>query len=183
MKLSNNTGNETVNNTGNETAENTLPLSNQCLTGHSNLAMHIHPWLNLTISETNIPIPENMGIDTFACPNAMHLLHTHDDTGKLHIETYEPISLNLSLFFAVWNISQPGDSTFDILFLDPDNVTIIIDGVEQIVGIDEIIFEDDVLTLWNQFCMLYSPRYRWRWYIRWLGSLYMLDPLNSSDAA
>ena len=106
--------------------------------------MHIHPWLNLTIRETKIPIPENMGIDTFACPNAMHLLHTHDDTGKLHIETYEPISLNLSLFFAVWNISQPGDSTFDILFLDPDNVTIIIDGVEQIVGIDEIIFEDGI---------------------------------------
>jgi len=143
-ETANNTGNETANNTGNETAENTLPLSNQCLTGHSNLAMHIHPWLNLTISETKIPIPENMGIDTFACPNAMHLLHTHDDTGKLHIETYEPISLNLSLFFAVWNISQPGDSTFDILFLDPDNVTIIIDGVEQIIGIDEIIFEDGI---------------------------------------
>ena len=143
-ETSNNTGNETSNNTGNETSNNTLPLSNQCLSGHSNLAMHIHPWLNLTVRENNIPIPENMGIDTFACPNAMHLLHTHDDTGKLHIETYEPISLNLSLFFAVWNISQPGDSTFDPLFLDPDNVTIIIDGVEQIVGIDEIIFEDGI---------------------------------------
>ena len=144
----NNTGNETVNNTGNETVNNTgnntLSLSKQCLSGHSNLAMHIHPWLNLTVRGTEIPIPENMGIDTSDCPNAMHLLHTHDDTGKLHIETYEPITLNLSLFFAVWNISQSGDSTFDPLFLDPDNVTITIEGVEQTVGINEVIFEDGI---------------------------------------
>ncbi len=143
-ETSNNTGNETSNNTGNETSDDTLSLPNQCLTGHSNLAMHIHPWLNLTVSGAKIPIPANMGIDTVACPNAMHLLHTHDDTGKLHIETYEPITLNLSLFFAVWNISQSGDSTFDPLFLDPGNVTIIIDGVVQNLRIDEIILEDGI---------------------------------------
>ena len=147
-ETSNDTGNETVNNTGNETVNNTdnnpLSLAEQCLSGHDNLAMHIHPLLKLTVRGTDIPIPENMGIDTFACPNAMHLLHTHDNTGKLHIETYDPITLDLSLFFAVWNISQPGDSTFEILFLDLDNVTITIDGVEQTVGINEVIFEDGI---------------------------------------
>jgi hypothetical protein len=147
-ETANNTGNETANNTGNETANNTsnnpLSLAEQCLSGHDNLAMHIHPLLKLTVRGTEIPIPENMGIDTFACPNAMHLLHTHDNTGKLHIETYEPITLNLSLFFAVWNISHPGDSTFDPLFLDLDNVTITMDGVEQTVGINEVIFEDGI---------------------------------------
>ena len=85
-----------------------------------------------------------MGIDTSVCPNAMHLLHTHDDTGKLHIETYEPTTVNLSLFFAVWNISESGDSTFDPLFHDLENVTITVDGVEQAVGISEIIFEDTI---------------------------------------
>ena len=76
-----------------------VPLAEQCLGGHSNLAMHIHPWIKLTVRGTEILIPVDMGIDTSVCPNAMHLLHTHDDSGILHVETYEPITLNLSLFF------------------------------------------------------------------------------------
>ena len=135
---------------GNETNGSTvpsdepIPLAQQCLDGHSNLEMHIHPWLKLTVRGSDIPIPSSMGIDTSVCPNAMHVLHTHDDTGKLHIETYEPITVNLSLFFAVWNISELGDTSFDPLFLDMDNVTITIDGVEQTVGMEEVIFEDGI---------------------------------------
>ena len=138
--------NNNSSNQSNETMDDDepIPLAEQCLGGHSNLAMHIHPWINLTVRGTEIPIPNNMGIDTSVCPNAMHLLHTHDDTGKLHIETYEPITVNLSLFFAVWNISESGDSTFAPLFLDLENVTITVDGVEQTVGIHEIIFEDSI---------------------------------------
>ena len=138
--------NNNSSNESNETLDDDepTPLAEQCLGGHSNLAMHIHPWIKLTVRGTEIPIPNNMGIDTPVCPNAMHLLHTHDDTGKLHIETYEPITVNLSLFFAVWNISESGDSTFDQLFHDLENVTITVDGVQQAVGISEIIFEDAI---------------------------------------
>ena len=138
--------NNNSSNESNETLDDDepIPLAEQCLGGHSNLAMHIHPWIKLTVRGTEIPIPNNMGIDTSVCPNAMHLLHTHDDTGKLHIETYEPITVNLSLFFAVWNISESGDSTFDPLFHDIENVTITVDGVQQAVGISEIIFEDAI---------------------------------------
>ena len=131
-------------NVSTDTSDEPIPLAEQCLDGHSNLAMHIHPWLKLTVRGSDIPIPSSMGIDTSVCPNAMHVLHTHDDTGKLHIETYEPITVNLSLFFAVWNISQLGDNSFDPLFLDMDNVTITIDGVEQTVGMEDVIFEDEI---------------------------------------
>ena len=131
-------------NVSTDASDEPIPLAEQCLDGHSNLAMHIHPWLKLTVRGSDIPIPSSMGIDTSVCPNAMHVLHTHDDTGKLHIETYEPITVNLSLFFAVWNISQLGDTSFDPLFLDMDNVTITIDGVEQTVGMEDVIFEDEI---------------------------------------
>ncbi|MBA45632.1 MAG: hypothetical protein CMB31_03485 [Euryarchaeota archaeon] len=137
-----NAGNET--NSSTNSPDESLPLEQQCLTGHSNLAMHIHPMLKLTVRGSEISIPSDMGIDTSVCPNAMHVLHTHDDTGKLHIETYQSITVNLTLFFEIWNISQLGDSSFDPLFLDMQNVTISIDGIEQTVGMDEIIFEDGI---------------------------------------
>ena len=138
--------NDNTSNESNETmdSEETVPLEEQCLGGHSNLAMHIHPWINLTVRGTEVLLPADMGIDTSVCPGAMHLLHTHDDSGKLHVETYEPITLNLSLFFEVWNISESENSVFDPLFLDPDNVTISVDGIDQTLGINEIIFEDGI---------------------------------------
>jgi len=142
----NTTDNSNPNNETNDTSdppeEAPIPLSEQCLDGHSNLVMHIHPWIFLTIRGVEITMPSDMGIDTSICTNAMHLLHSHDDSGKLHIETYEPMTLNLSLFFAVWNISEPGDTTFDPLFEDPSNVTVKIDNVEQSDDLREIIFED-----------------------------------------
>ena len=143
----NSTDNSDVNNESNSSdgiSNDPLPLAHQCLDGHSNLAMHIHPWVNITVRGSEIPIPNNMGIDTSICPNAMHLLHTHDASGKLHVETYEPISVNLSLFFAVWNISEPGNSSFEPLFQDLENVTISIDGVEQTDQIHEIVFENAI---------------------------------------
>ena len=106
-------------------------LSEQCLDSHSGLAMHIHPVLEIVMRGEQVLIPANMGIDTSACPGMMHLLHTHDETGKLHIETYEPMVVNLTLFFGVWNISEVGNQGLVPLFLDPENVTVSVNGVVQ----------------------------------------------------
>ncbi len=113
-------------------------LSEQCLDGHTGLAMHIHPVLEIVVLGEQVLIPPNMGIDTTACPDKMHLLHTHDDTGKLHIETYEPMVVNLTLFFEVWNISEVENQELVPLFLDPENVTVSVNGVVQNVGWDSI---------------------------------------------
>ena len=51
--------------------------------------MHTHPFMELVLNGTAVSIPSNLGIDTTACPNAMHLLHTHDTSGKLHVEGYD----------------------------------------------------------------------------------------------
>ena len=117
-------------------------LSEQCLDSHSGLAMHIHPMLEILIRGEQVLIPANMGIDTSACPGKMHLLHTHDTTGKLHIETYEPMVVNLTLFFGVWNISEVGNQQLLPLYLDPDNVSISVNGVMQNVAWQEIELND-----------------------------------------
>lgn len=104
------------------------PRSEQCLDSHANLAMHTHPFMELTVNNTQVPIPSDLGIDTTACPGAMHLLHTHDTSGKLHVEGYEAFTPTAELFFAIWNISYPDSTTLDPLFLDAQNVTITVDG-------------------------------------------------------
>ena len=129
-------GNESTNETqesSNETEQEDvhLPLAEQCLDSHQNLAMHIHPFLNISIRGNQVVIPSGMGIDTSACPDKMHLLHTHDDTGKLHIETYEEMTVNLTLFLEVWNISEATSHELFPLFVDPVNVTISVNGVIQ----------------------------------------------------
>ena len=128
----NESANET-DNSSNETEQVTipLPLAEQCLDSHQNLAMHIHPFLNISIRGSQVIIPSGMGIDSSACPEKMHLLHTHDDTGKLHIETYEEMTVNLTLFLEVWNISQIFSNELFPLFVDPSNVTVSVNGVTQ----------------------------------------------------
>ena len=59
----------------------------------------------------------------------MHLLHTHDATGKLHIEGYETFSPTAQLIFEVWNISFPEDDTLQPLFDEPARVSITVNGV------------------------------------------------------
>ncbi len=129
----NSTAEQEENDSTNQTEQETtiLPLAEQCLDSHQNLAMHIHPYLNITVRGSQVVIPSGMGIDTSACPSKMHLLHTHDETGKLHIETYEEMTVNLSLFFEVWNISQIFSNELFPLFVDPSNVTIFVNGVTQ----------------------------------------------------
>ena len=36
------------------------------------------------------------------CPDGMRGIHTHDDTGRLHIETPSQISAPIGAFFNIW---------------------------------------------------------------------------------
>lgn len=59
---------------------------------------HIHPHLTIMIDGAKQTIPANVGV-AFGC---MHPLHTHDDTGEIHIESPEKRGFTLGDFFAVW---------------------------------------------------------------------------------
>jgi hypothetical protein len=59
---------------------------------------HIHPKLHIVIQGQEQVIPANVGI-TSTC---MNHLHTHDDTGRLHVESPVRARFTLGDFFAVW---------------------------------------------------------------------------------
>lgn len=70
---------------------------------------HIHPRLAVIINEEKQTLPPNIGV-TFGC---MHPLHTHDDTGEIHVESPEKRDFTLGDFFAVWGKPFTKDQILD----------------------------------------------------------------------
>jgi hypothetical protein len=72
---------------------------------HKNLALHIHPTLEIEILGEKYTIPGNIGISP---QGTMKVIHTHDSTGKLHIESPYPYQFYLKDVFKIWgkNISS-----------------------------------------------------------------------------
>ena len=66
--------------------------------GHKNLALHIHPNLKIIIDGRNETIPANIGLTQ----NVMKPIHTHDASGKLHIEGLCVRNFTLRDFFSIW---------------------------------------------------------------------------------
>ena len=81
------------------------PLVEICLDDHSGLSQHFHVALEIYDNGAPLTIPADIGIDTEACPGGMHIIHTHDGSGRLHIETPEPGPILLGTFFSIWGQS------------------------------------------------------------------------------
>ena len=85
------------------TADEVHPFGEACLTTHD-VAMHFHPYLTIVIDDVEFEIPDGTGIDTEICPGAMHMTHTHDASGKIHVEGHSIEEVPLEVFFDVWGM-------------------------------------------------------------------------------
>ena len=69
------------------------------------MARHDHAVLKIFINGQQELIPANIGIMTEICNQQgeeMHAVHTHDSSGRLHIESNEPIDIPIGVFFDIW---------------------------------------------------------------------------------
>jgi acetyl esterase/lipase len=108
-------------------------LVTECLNGHSNLVMHIHPKIVIQIEDTTYTVAANVGVDTEACPSAMHVAHTHDTSGKIHVETHEQTNVSLGVFTQIWGI------IFDETQFGPYHVN---DTHELVMMVDGVVSEE-----------------------------------------
>jgi len=86
----------------------TTPTGDPTLTtciNEGSLAMHIHVRLSITVNGQPVDIPANVGVDA-TCTRPVH---THDDTGEIHIESPVVYPFTLGDFFTVWG--KPFDNT------------------------------------------------------------------------
>ena len=72
---------------------------NTYLTEHENLAMHIHPKLKILVDGVEMKVPANIGI---APDGRMRVIHTHDETGVIHIESPRPAEFTFGDFLKIW---------------------------------------------------------------------------------
>ena len=101
-----NSSNNSSENTGGSynTSNNPDPISQDCL-DHDGLARHDHATLQIFINGQQEVIPANVGIMTDICNKdgeEMHAVHTHDSSGRLHIESNEDIDIPIGVFFDIW---------------------------------------------------------------------------------
>ena len=97
------------------TADSPAPLALECL-DHSGLARHDHVTLQIFIDGNPYTVESAIGIQTDVCngnENYMHTVHTHDDTGKLHVELNEAGDISLGVFFDIWGYHFDETGIFD----------------------------------------------------------------------
>lgn len=65
---------------------------------HPNLALHIHPTLEIEILGERRVLPAHIGITD----QRLRVIHTHDSDGVLHVESPVPHQFVLGDFFTIW---------------------------------------------------------------------------------
>ena len=78
---------------------------------------HIHAHVTMYVNGTKTPIPANVGIAPDS--SCLYWLHTHDDSGVIHIEAPEGVSATFGNFLDIWGqrfqqvgyLSQLSDAT------------------------------------------------------------------------
>lgn len=71
--------------------------------GAEGSVLHIHAHLDVFVDGHPVPVPADIGIDQRA--RTISPLHTHDDTGVIHIESPAQAPFSLAQFFAEWQVA------------------------------------------------------------------------------
>ena len=112
------------------------------------MALHWHPRLSMTINGQGVMIPANIGIDPSlwqdhsldaygmqAMPSmgmgAMAPLHTHDASGKIHLESLEVRDYTLGDFFRIWGESFDSQQVLGHTAQPGHRVWMVVDGTER----------------------------------------------------
>ncbi len=68
--------------------------------------IHIHPHLSIIYNNLSLTVPAQIGIEG----TCLYGLHTHDTSGKIHVESPVVVNYTLGEFFDIWNKTQPYDT-------------------------------------------------------------------------
>jgi hypothetical protein len=64
-----------------------------------NVTFHEHAYLGILVHGKAVPVPARVGIHDDTC---LYWLHTHDNSGEIHLEAPAPFPFTLGDFFDIW---------------------------------------------------------------------------------
>lgn len=111
-------------------------------------AFHIHPVLSIVINGKAEVMPSGIGISALC----MNSLHTHDQSGTIHVESPEQRDFTLSDFFAVWNKTFSKDQILDSKVDATHEITVTVNGTK----VDT--YENTVLSDKDQIVISYAEK-------------------------
>jgi hypothetical protein len=86
---------------------------------------HIHSHLDIFINDEKSTIPSDIGIIPNTC---LYWLHTHEDSGVIHIESPENRTFTLGQFFHIWGERLSNNQIFDNMVEDNKTLSVYING-------------------------------------------------------
>ena len=122
---------------------NFLDMLKLNLREHKELALHIHPILQIEIVGNNLTIPAEVGISDLG----MRVIHTHDTTGKLHAEAPSPFQFHLDDFFEIWGKNLNSTCIFDLCENEKFSLKIYVNGVEVNKSERIPLFDKDLIKI------------------------------------
>lgn len=104
--------------------------------GHQSIESHIHPELSIVVDGEDERIPADIGINHLC----MSEIHTHDSSGRVHVETFDSerlVGMTLADFFTVWDRDVEREG-YDLEIIQDGEVK---DSVSDVPMIDNSVIE------------------------------------------
>jgi hypothetical protein len=89
-------------------------------------AFHVHSHLDIIINGVYFLVPSQTGIPG----NCFYWLHTHDESGKIHIEAPMLTDFTLGQFFDIWNKKLSNDQIFNYVSNANNPLKVYINGTK-----------------------------------------------------
>ncbi len=90
---------------------------------------HIHAHLDVQVDGQPVPVPANIGVDVRR--GTMSALHTHDDSGLIHIESPVRRQFSLGELFTEWQVSLAADHIGGLRTGAGKQLRVLVNGVPQ----------------------------------------------------
>lgn len=107
--------------------------------------MHEHADVEIFVHGTKEQVPTDIGIDPEA--GTIQSIHTHDDTGLVHLESSESREFTLGEFFGVWGVRFT-PSCLGAYCNDGDNrLQVFVDGDELTDNLQDVQLDDQTVIV------------------------------------
>jgi len=113
------------------------------------LLFHIHAHLDIIINGVYFLVPSQIGI-TGKC---FYWLHTHDESGTIHIESPVNRDFTLGQFFDIWNKKLNNDQIFNYVVNTNNPLTVYVNGTKVPSGMN---YRDIKLHAHDEITLVYG---------------------------
>jgi hypothetical protein len=87
---------------------------------------HLHVHLDVLVNGRAVPVPAGIGIDV--TNRRISALHTHDDSGVIHIESPVKRDCSLGEFFSEWQVSLSQNNIGGLRARDGQTLRVFVNG-------------------------------------------------------